>query len=217
MKQFIYYIITKTNEEFITITRSEAIEKINNHYKDTAFYSPITISQLDRLVANGKSSIYIENITKHAITDYYKTQIDNFILHDKKQRTDEARKKSINRLVNRLYWSGEKRVLEKPITEPIKECIIINIGGEDEITETEVKRTEVINDDIDDIINEENEIETPHIDICEAEVENENSNMIVPYQKPKKKKKHKNKIPQSKDTIKHNRRISKQTLKRKTI
>lgn len=210
MKQFIYCIITTTDNEFITITRHDMVDEINNHYKDTAFYSPITISQLDRLLSNGNSNAYINRASKIPINDYYKSQIDNFILHDKKQRTDEARKKSINRLVNRLYWSGEKRVLEKPITEPIKECIIINIGGEDEITETEVKRTEVINDDIDDIINEENEIETPHIDICEA-------NMIVPYQKPKKKKKHKNKIPQSKDTIKHNRRISKQTLKRKTI
>ena len=208
MKQFIYCIITTTDNEFITITRHDMVDEINNHYKDTAFYSPITISQLDRLLSNGNSNAYINRASKIPINDYYKSQIDNFILHDKKTRTIDGRKKCINRLVNRLYWSGEKRVLEEPITE--KECIIINIGGEDEIAETEIERTEVIDDEIDtnDIINED--IETPHIDICEA-------NMIVPYQKPKKKKKHKNKIPQSKDTIKHNRRISKQTLKRKTI
>ena len=106
MKQLIYYIKLTDGTELISITRADAIEKINNHYKKENYYQKIKVSTLDRLILNRQSNSYIEIVNKTPINEYYKTQVNLFILNDKKQRTDDAMKKAINRYVNKLYYSN---------------------------------------------------------------------------------------------------------------
>jgi len=198
MRQFVYYIITKTNAEIISITRSEAIDKINHHFKDTQFYLPISVSVLDRLINSGKSNNYISKATKHAINDYYKTDIIEFIKNDKKQRTDDAMKKAINRLVNKLYYNGEtrKQITETPMPiikprDETTETIVINLCDEIETNiiendniNNEIETESILNDEIETENNVNSEIETDDNGFND-EIVIPQSNMLVAYHTPK--------------------------------
>ena len=106
MKQLIYYIKLTDGTEIISITRNDAVERINNHFKNENYYQAITLSVFDRLIINGKMTSYIATANKTPINEYYKKEVALFILNDKKQRTDDAMKKAINRYVNKLYHAN---------------------------------------------------------------------------------------------------------------
>jgi len=79
MKQLIYYIKLTDGTELISITRNDAVEKINNYFKNENYYEPITLSVFDRLITNGKSTSYIEIANKTPINEYYKKEVALFI------------------------------------------------------------------------------------------------------------------------------------------
>ena len=175
MKQLIYYIKLTDGTEIISITRNDAVEKINNYYKDENYYEPISCSVFDRLIINGKTTSYIEIANKTPINEYYKTEVDLFILNDKKQRTDDAMKKAINRYVNKLYHANHivreevnnineilllKNECDNEIIEDDIKNDILNhdINNDDEIVEMTIKTDEILNHDIksdDEIIKDE--------------------------------------------------------------
>ncbi len=146
MKQLIYFVKLTDETELIGITRNETIEKINGHFKDEKYFKPISISVLDRLIINGKSNAFIETANKQPINDYYKTEIKDFILNDKKQRTDDAMKKAINRYVNKLYY-GNLIVKQEVINDEVKttDILIDDVKTDDKLID------EIKTDDIDDI------------------------------------------------------------------
>ena len=226
MKQFIYCIITQTGENITAITRSEAIEKINNNFSTERFYKPITPSILDRLIINGNSNLFIKKAIKIPINEYYRTQINKFVINDKKHRTEDALKKAINRYVVRLYHIGEKRIEEEEeeVNEEAEEEEVneeVNEEAEEEEEEEEqqpnndviviklhdeIETTETINNEIE--TTETNEIVSKNND-CELETETEN--MLVSY-KPKQRKHILFKAKPK--TIKHkHKRRKKRTLK----
>ena len=175
MKQLIYYIRLTDGTEIISITRNDAVEKINNYYKDENYYEPISCSVFDRLIINGKTTSYIEIANKTPINEYYKTEVDLFILNDKKQRTDDAMKKAINRYVNKLYHANHivreevnnineilllKNECDNEIIEDTINNDILNhdINNDNEIDEMTIKTDEILNNDIksdDEIIKDE--------------------------------------------------------------
>jgi len=160
MKQLIYYVKLTDGTELIGITRNETIEKINNHFKNEKYFKPISISVLDRLIINGKSNAFIETANKQPINDYYKTSIEEFILNDKKQRTDDAMKKAINRYVNKLYYGNVIIKTTEIINDKIEPINIVN----DDITTTDIdaiKTDDNLNSEIEpiDIIKPNDEIE----------------------------------------------------------
>tara|TARA_R110002012_G_scaffold258236_1_gene438605 strand:+ start:604 stop:1332 length:729 start_codon:yes stop_codon:yes gene_type:complete len=160
MKQLIYYVKLTDGTELIGITRNETIEKINNHFKNEKYFKPISISVLDRLIINGKSNAFIETANKQPINDYYKTSIEEFILNDKKQRTDDAMKKAINRYVNKLYYGNVIIKTTEIINDKIEPINIVN----DDITTTDIDAIKTdynLNSEIEpiDIIKPNDEIE----------------------------------------------------------
>ena len=153
MKQLIYYIKLTDGTELISITRADAIEKINNHYKKENYYQKIKVSTLDRLILNRQSNSYIEIANKTPINEYYKTQVDLFILNDKKQRTDDAMKKAINRYVNKLYYSNhivENDVKTKPLLLLENEYPSIETESQIQITDDAIDtpKTVLVENDI---------------------------------------------------------------------
>ena len=152
MKQLIYYIKLTDGTELISITRADAIEKINNHYKKENYYQKIKVSTLDRLILNRQSNSYIEIANKTPINEYYKTQVDLFILNDKKQRTDDAMKKAINRYVNKLYYSNhivENDVKTKPLLLLENEYPSIETESQFQLNEVvDTPKTVLVNNDI---------------------------------------------------------------------
>ena len=176
MKQLIYYIQLTDGERLISITRNDAIEKINNHFKDEKYFKPLSISVLDRLIINGKSNSFIETATKQPINDYYKTEIELFIKNDKKRRTDDAMKKAINRYVNKLYY-GNLIVKDKikTIENNIETNSIDNM--EQDIVEGETAFHNIkTTDTIKTIEYDNNEVKTPieTDDIIKTDVETDN-------------------------------------------
>jgi hypothetical protein len=181
MKQLIYYIKLTDGIEIISITRSDAVERINNHYKNENYYEAITCSIFDRLITNGKSTSYIEIANKTPINEYYKTEVDLFILNDKKQRTDDAMKKAINRYVNKLYHANHIVRSEIEDVNNNNEILLLKNECDNEIIEDAIKTTEVIKDDVkthnitDDEIKTDNitdnEIKTINILNCEDDNE----------------------------------------------
>tara|TARA_B110000285_G_scaffold192272_1_gene220545 strand:+ start:309 stop:1145 length:837 start_codon:yes stop_codon:yes gene_type:complete len=185
MKQLIYYIKLTDGIEIISITRSDAVERINNHYKNENYYEAITLSVFDRLITNGKSTSYIEIANKTPINEYYKTEVDLFILNDKKQRTDDAMKKAINRYVNKLYHANHIVRSEIEDVNNNNEILLLKNECDNEIIEDAIKTTEVIKDDVKthNIIDDEiktdnitdnitdNEIKTINMLICEDDNE----------------------------------------------
>ena len=172
MKQLIYYIKLTNGTELISITRADAIEKINNQYKRENYYQPIKISTLDRLILNGQSNSYIEIANKTPINEYYKTQVELFILNDKKQRTDDAMKKAINRFVNKLYYSNH--IVENDVkTKPnlLLEYVYPSIEPEsqNQVITNEIETTDEIKDDINPLDISNSEIKT--INIVETEID----------------------------------------------
>ena len=152
MKQLIYYIQLTDGTDLISITRNDAIEKINNHFKSEKYFNPLSISVLDRLIINGKSNAFIATATKQPINDYYKTEIELFIKNDKKQRTDDAMKKAINRYVNKLYY-GNIIVKDKikTIENNIETNLTNNMEEESDNDETPIKTIEPIENPIETI------------------------------------------------------------------
>ena len=164
MKQLIYYMKLTDGTELIGITRNEAVEKINNHFKDVKYYKPITISVLDRLIMNENSNAYIDEAYKKPINEYYKTEIDLFITNDKKQRTEDAMKKAINRYVNKLYYGNlivkqeniktekEVKTIKTDIIDSkdnVKTIINDNMDSKDKVeTDKEIKTNDLISEDI---------------------------------------------------------------------
>ena len=164
MKQLIYYMKLTDGTELIGITRNEAVEKINNHFKDVKYYKPITISVLDRLIMNENSNAYIDEAYKKPINEYYKTEIDLFITNDKKQRTEDAMKKAINRYVNKLYYGNlivkqeniktekEVKTIKTDIIDSkdnVKTIINANMDSKDKVeTDKEIKTNDLISEDI---------------------------------------------------------------------
>jgi hypothetical protein len=150
--------------ELIGITRNEAVEKINNHFKDVKYYKPITISVLDRLIMNENSNAYIDEAYKKPINEYYKTEIDLFITNDKKQRTEDAMKKAINRYVNKLYYGNlivkqeniktekEVKTIKTDIIDSkdnVKTIINDSMDSKDKVeTDKEIKTNDLISEDI---------------------------------------------------------------------
>ena len=194
MKQLIYYIKLTDGTEIISITRNDAVERINNHFKNENYYQAITLSVFDRLIINGKMTSYIAIANKTPINEYYKKEVALFILNDKKQRTDDAMKKAINRYVNKLYHANhivrsdfedvnnnneilllknetDNEIIEDAIktTEVIKDILNIDSESDDEIIEDAIKTNEVIKDDVKTDNITDDEIKT--INIEESEVE----------------------------------------------
>jgi len=180
MKQLIYYIKLTNGTEIISITRNDAIEKINNYYlKTEKYYEPITLSILDRLIINGKTTSYIEIATKTPINQYYKKEVDLFILNDKKTRTEDAMKKAINRYVNKLYYGNHIVRSEIEDVNKNNEILLLKNETDNEILQEIVKTDNEIIDDFktDDLINDElktddltnDELKT--ISIAESDVE----------------------------------------------
>ena len=184
MKQLIYYIKLTDGTEIISITRNDAVERINNHYKDENYYQAITCSVFDRLIINGKMTSYIATANKTPINEYYKKEVALFILNDKKQRTDDAMKKAINRYVNKLYHANhivrsenedvnnnneilllKNETDNEIIDETIKTTKILNIDieNDNEIIEDIIKTNEVIKDDVKTDIITDDEIKTDNI------------------------------------------------------
>ena len=172
MKQLIYYIKLTDGTELISITRADAIEKINNHYKTENYYQKIKVSTLDRLILNRQSNSYIEIVNKTPINEYYKTQVNLFILNDKKQRTDDAMKKAINRFVNKLYYSNH--IVENDVkTKPnlLLEYVYPSIEPEsqNQVITNEIETTDEIKYDIKPLDISNSEIKT--INIVETEID----------------------------------------------
>ena len=190
MKQLIYYIKLTDGTEIISITRNDAVERINNHFKNENYYQAITLSVFDRLIINGKMTSYIATANKTPINEYYKKEVALFILNDKKQRTDDAMKKAINRYVNKLYHANhivrsdfedvnnnneilllknetDNEIIEDAIktTEVIKDILNFDIESDDEIIEDTIKTNEVIKDDVKTHNITNDEIKTINIDI----------------------------------------------------
>ena len=190
MKQLIYYIKLTDGTEIISITRNDAVERINNHFKNENYYQAITLSVFDRLIINGKMTSYIAIANKTPINEYYKKEVALFILNDKKQRTDDAMKKAINRYVNKLYHANhivrsenedvnnnneilllknetDNEIIEDAIktTEVIKDILNIDSESDDEIIEDAIKTNEVIKDDVKTHNITNDEIKTINIDI----------------------------------------------------
>ena len=190
MKQLIYYIKLTDGTEIISITRNDAVERINNHFKNENYYQAITLSVFDRLIINGKMTSYIAIANKTPINEYYKKEVALFILNDKKQRTDDAMKKAINRYVNKLYYGNhivrseieevnnnneilllknetDNEIIEDAIktTEVIKDILNVDIESDNEIIEDAIKTNEVIKDDVKTHNITNDEIKTINIDI----------------------------------------------------
>ena len=179
MKQLIYYIKLTDGTEIISITRNDAVEKINNYYKTENYYEPITLSILDRLIINGKTTSYIEIATKTPINQYYKKEVDLFILNDKKTRTEDAMKKAINRYVNKLYYGNHIVRSEIEDVNKNNEILLLKNETDNEILKDMLKTDNEIIDELktDDLINDElktdnltnDELKT--ISIAESDVE----------------------------------------------
>ena len=106
MKQSIYYVKLTDGTEMLSITRIDAVEKVNAHYINEKHYKPITMAVLDRLIMTGNKTSFIERTTKQTSNEYYKEEIALFIKNDKKDRTEDALKKAISRYVNKLFYGG---------------------------------------------------------------------------------------------------------------
>ena len=106
MKQSIYYVKLTDGTEMLSITRIDAVEKVNTHYINEKHYKPITMAVLDRLIMTGNKTSFIERTTKKTSNEYYKEEIALFIKNDKKDRTEDALKKAISRYVNKLFYGG---------------------------------------------------------------------------------------------------------------
>jgi hypothetical protein len=172
MKQLIYYIKLTNGTELISITRADAIEKINAQFKNEQYYEPIKISTLDRLILNRQSNSYIEIATKTPINEYYKKQVDLFILNDKKQRTPDAMKKAINRYVNKLYYSNhivENDVKTKSDIITESEYPFIETESQNQVISDEIETNEIIKEDLNPLDISNSEIKT--INIVETEID----------------------------------------------
>lgn len=172
MKQLIYYIKLTDGTELISITRADAIEKINNHYKKENYYQKIKVSTLDRLILNRQSNSYIEIANKTPINEYYKTQVEIFTINDKKERTPDAMKKAINRYVNKLYYSNhivENDVKTKSDIITESEYPFIETESQNQVISDEIETNEIIKEDLNPLDISNTEIKT--INIVETEID----------------------------------------------
>ena len=188
MKQSIYYMRLTDGTEILSITRIDAVEKVNTHYVNEKHYKPITMAVLDRLIMTGKRNSFIERTAKQPSNEYYKEEIDLFIKNDKKDRTEDALKKAISRYVNKLFYGGGE------IKQSIKTNKIVNsdlgtlkndtnniidiITDETDITEDKI--INVVKTDntlINDLTTENNDLTTELIN-TEAELETQ----IITYE-----------------------------------
>lgn len=181
MKQSIYYMKLTDGTELLSITRVDAVEKVNTHFMNEKHYKPITMAVLDRLIMTGKKNSFIERTAKQPSNEYYKEEIDLFIKNDKKERTDDALKKAISRYVNKLFYSG-REIKNSIKTNKIlnddlgtfnydKNNIIDIITDETDITEDKI--INVIKTDntiINDLTTENNDLATELIN-TEEEIE----------------------------------------------